>query len=64
MCCTNSLLGPYNFTQGHLMKIEWLAADVAAVQTPDRAEHAILGVFLARRFLANSGCIYDKGASL
>ena len=30
------------------MKIEWLVNDVTAVGSPDRAEHAILGVILAR----------------
>ena len=29
------------------MKIEWLVNDVMAVGSPDRAEHAILGVILA-----------------
>ena len=29
------------------MKIEWLVTNVTAVGSPDRAEHAILGVILA-----------------
>ena len=44
----NLLLGPNNFTQGHLAKIEWLIADVTAVRPLERAEHAILGVILAK----------------
>ena len=36
-------------TLGHLMTIKWLVADVIAVGSPDRAEHAILGVVLVRR---------------
>ena len=37
------------------MKIEWLVADVGAVKSLDRAEHAILGVNVAGRFFANPG---------
>ena len=37
-------MSPNNFDHGHLMKIEWLVADVTAVGSPDRAERAILGV--------------------
>ena len=50
------------FTQGRLIKIKWLAADVTAVGSPDRANRAILGVILARRFLANSGHICGQRA--
>ena len=32
------------------MKVDWLFADVTAVGSPDRAEHAILRVILAGRF--------------
>ena len=32
------------------MKIDWLVAIVTAVESPDRAEHTILGVILAVRF--------------
>ena len=39
------------FTQGHLMKKEWLVSDVTVVRSPDRVERAILGVILARFFL-------------
>ena len=42
--------GPNNFTEGRLMKIEWLVTDVTAVWSHDRAERAILGVILARRY--------------
>ena len=42
-----------NFTQGHLVKIEWLVADVTAVGSPDRAERAILGVILVGRDIAD-----------
>ena len=38
-----------NFTWGHLVKIEWLVADVTAVGSLDRAERAILGVIVAGR---------------
>ena len=46
------------------MKIEWLVADVTAIESPERAEHAILEVMLAERFLANSGSISGRGATL
>ena len=49
----NPLLSPNNFTQGHLVKIEWLVTDVTAVGSPARAERAILGVILAECFFAN-----------
>ena len=37
------------------MKIEWLVTNVSAVGSPDKAEHAILGVVLAGRFLSIQG---------
>ena len=37
------------------MKIYWLVTNVTAVESSDRAEHAILGMILAGRFLVNSG---------
>ena len=37
-------LEPKKFTQGHLMKTEWLIADVTSVWSPDRVEHDIFGV--------------------
>ena len=55
---------PDNLNQGHLMKIEWLVSDVTAVGSPDRSERAILGMIVAGRFLANSGCICGRGATL
>ena len=60
----NPLLSPNKFTQGHLMKIEWLVANVTAVGSPDRAKRAILEVILAGSFLANSGRICGWGATL
>ena len=38
-----------NFPYGHLVKIEWLVANVTAVGSLDRAERAILGVIVAGR---------------
>ena len=35
-----------NFTQGHLIKIKLLVANATAVESPGRAERAILGVVL------------------
>ena len=43
-----------NFPKGHIMKIKWLDTDVKAVESPERAERAILGVLLGF-FLVNSG---------
>ena len=37
-------MSPNNFTQAHVMKIEWLVTDVTPVESPDRAERAMLGV--------------------
>ena len=42
-------MSPNKFTQGHLMKMQWLVADVTAVGSPDRAEGAILGLIWAKR---------------
>ena len=53
-----------NFTQGHLMKIEWVVAHVTAVGSPDRAKRAILGVILAGHFLPDLGRICGWGATL
>ena len=52
-----------NFTQGHLMKIDWLITDVTAVSPPDRVEHDILRMILDV-FSANSGCYCGRGATL
>ena len=40
-----------NFTHEHLMKLEWLLTNVPDVESPDRAECAILEVILAGQFL-------------
>ena len=48
----------------YLIKIEWLVADLTVVQSPDRAEYAILGVILAGHFFATSGVICGQGATL
>ena len=37
------------------MKIEWLVTDVTDVGSPDRAEHAILGVILAECLFGQFG---------
>ena len=44
--CRNPLLSHSNFAQGHLLKIEWLVADVIPVGSPARAERDILGMLL------------------
>ena len=46
------------------MKLEWLVTDVTAVQSPDRAERAMVKVILAEHFLANSGRICAWGVIL
>ena len=55
-------MSPDDFTQDHLMKIEWLVTDVTAVGDPDRAKRAILGVILVGHFLANPGRICGQGS--
>ena len=42
-----------NFTEGHLMKIEWLVTDVTAIGSPGRAERAVFDVILA-------GCVFGQ----
>ena len=37
------------FTQGHLMKLEWLVTNVTAGGSPEIVKRAILGVILAGR---------------
>ena len=39
-------MSPNNFTHGHLVKTEWLVTNVKPIGSPDRADHAILGVIL------------------
>ena len=46
---SHHFVSPNNFTWDHLMKIKWLVTNVTAVESPERAEHAILGVIVARR---------------
>ena len=46
------------------MKIKWFVVNETAVGSPDTAEHAILRVILAVRFLANLGRICGRGATL
>ena len=58
------LLSPNNFTQGHLLKTEWLVADVTTVGAPNRAERTILGVILAGHFMGKSGRICGQGNTL
>ena len=52
--CRNPLLSSNNFTQGHLMKIEWLVTNAPAIGSPGRAERAILGAILAGRVFGQS----------
>ena len=40
------------------MKIEWLVADVTSVESPDRAEHASLGLVFAGRFFWSIHAIF------
>ena len=46
------------------MKIEWLATNVIAAGSSDRAERTILGVTLAGCFVASLGHICGRDASL
>ena len=62
--CRKPLLSSNKFTQGHSMKLKRLVADVTAVRFPDRAQHAIIWVILARRFFDNSDYNYGWGATL
>ena len=45
-------MSPKTYTYGHLMKIEWFVANVTAVGSPDRVEHAIWEVILVSVFLS------------
>ena len=42
------------------MKIEWLVATVTAVGPPDRAERAVSGMVLARRFFPIQSVFVDE----
>ena len=46
------------------MKTEWLVADVTAVGSLDRAEHAILGAIVAGRVFAHIGHFRGRRAPL
>ena len=48
-------MSPNIFIYGHLVKTQWLVADMIAIGSPDRANCAVLGVILAGRVLANPG---------
>ena len=52
--CRNLILSSKNFTWGHLVKIEWLVADVTVVGSLDRAKRAILGVILTGHVFGQS----------
>ena len=52
--CRKPLLSPNDFIYGHLVKIEWLVADVTAVGSLDRHKRAILLVILAWRVYGQS----------
>ena len=60
--CRNLLLSPNNFIQGHLVKIKWFVANVTAVGSPDRAEHAILGVILTGHVFGQSRSLLWSGS--
>ena len=47
--CRNLLLSSSNFKLSHLVKIEWLVANVTVIGSPGIAEHAIWGGILAGR---------------
>ena len=59
--CRKPLVRPDNFTWGHSMKIEWLAANVTTVRSPDRAQDAIFGVCNSCRIPWQSGTCYFGG---
>ena len=42
-------MSPNKSTQGYIMKLEWLLADVTAVRSPEIAEHTTSGVILVWR---------------
>ena len=61
--CRKPILSPNKLTYGDLMEIKGFVVNVTAVGSPDRAEHPILGVILAVRFMANSGRNCGRGAT-
>ena len=62
--CRKPLLSPNNFTEGHLMEVEWLVIDVQSVGSPDIVDCAILRWFWLGVGLTNSVRSYDWGAIL
>ena len=60
--CRKPLLNSNNFTQGHLVKIEWLSSDFMSPGSPDRAERAISVLILAGRVFGQSrSCLWPGG---
>ena len=57
-------LSSNNFTQGHLLKTEWLISDVMAVGSPDRTKRAILGMIFARCFFWSIQATFVVGEPL
>ena len=53
-----------NYSQGHLVKMEWLIPNVMAVGSPGRAERAISGVFVTGRVFGQSRSFCGRGATL
>ena len=62
--CRNSLLSPNRFTEGRLLKIEWLVTNVTPVGSRDRAEHTVLVWFWLGVFLVASGDFCGRRAIL
>ena len=57
-------LSPNKFTQGQqLMKLKWLVANVTAVRSPDRTEHAIQEVIF-RGFFQPNQAVFVPGEPL
>ena len=44
--CKNFLFSPNDFTDGHVLKIDWLVTNVTPVGCPDRGERAKLGMIM------------------
>ena len=61
----DSPLDPYNFTQAHLMKTEWLVADATPGVSPDRAEGATQEMISHVSFASSGRFIFcDRGVTL
>ena len=59
-------MSPNNFAEGHLLKIDWIVADVTPVGSPARAERDILGMLLdvfwpIEAHFVGGGPLYDVG---